>query len=84
MSSNITKLTEFVSHSALNGGESINRLSMLHILGNIPGSTLSVKYKLRGPISTTSAACATGLASIGDAYNWILNNDADFAIAGGV
>lgn len=56
---------------------------MLHILANIPGSTLAVKYKFRGPMSTTSVACATGLASIGDAYNWIAMGDADYAIAGG-
>lgn len=57
---------------------------MLHILANIPGATLSVKYKIKGPMSTTSVACATGLASIGDAYKWIVDGDAEYAIAGGV
>ena len=53
MSSSMSKITEFISAAATQGPEMINRLSMLHILSNIPGSTLAVKYRLKGPISTT-------------------------------
>ena len=61
----------------------INRLSMLHILSNVPAGTLNVKYQFYGPSMTVSTACASGLSSIVEAFKWIKLNDADLVLAGG-
>lgn len=45
---------------------------------------MGVKYKVKGPMGCSSVACATGLAAIGEAYGWVRNGDAEYAIAGGV
>lgn len=84
MSSNITKLTEFLEEANTKGPELINRLTMMHILSNIPAATVSVKYGLQGPSGSSSTACATGLTSVIEAYKWIRDGDAESAIAGGV
>lgn len=84
MSSNTTKLTEFVEEAAHGGYQKINRLSMMHILSNIPTATLSIKYGTKGPTLSLSTACATGLSSIGEAYKWIKYGEAKNALAGGV
>jgi 3-oxoacyl-[acyl-carrier-protein] synthase II len=51
--------------------ENINRLSMFHILSNIPAATITTKYQIKGPSGTASTACATGLNAVGDGYRWI-------------
>jgi 3-oxoacyl-[acyl-carrier-protein] synthase II len=71
MSSSMSRLTECIGEAAVNGFDRINRLTMLHILSNIPTATLTIKYGLKGPSGSVSTACATGLSSVGDAYKWI-------------
>jgi 3-oxoacyl-[acyl-carrier-protein] synthase II len=71
MSSNMTKLTEYLEEASTSGYEKINRLTMMHILANIPAATINVKYGLKGPSRFISTACATGLSAIGEAYKWI-------------
>ena len=44
---------------------------------------ISIKYGLRGPNYSVSAACASSGASLGDAFNMIRLGKADVAIAGG-
>jgi 3-oxoacyl-[acyl-carrier-protein] synthase II len=40
-------------------------------------------FKIKGPISTISTACAAGTNSIGRAFDFISSNKADYMIAGG-
>lgn len=74
MSSNISKLHEFSMESIASNYVNVNRLSMLHILSNVPAGTLNVKYQFHGPSLTVSTACASGLSSIVEAYKWIKLN----------
>jgi 3-oxoacyl-[acyl-carrier-protein] synthase II len=67
----MTKLTEYLEEASTSGYEKINRLTMMHILANIPAATINVKYGLKGPSGCISTACATGLSAIGEAYKWI-------------
>lgn len=71
MSSNTTRLTEILEEVAANGYDKINRLTMMHILSNIPAATVTVRYGLQGPSSCVSTACATGLSAVVEAYKWI-------------
>lgn len=46
--------------------------------------SIAKKFKLKGPVSSISTACASGTNSIGRAFDLIENGRADVMIAGGV
>ena len=52
------------------------------VLPNLAAGHLSQLHSLRGPISTPSTACTTGLHAIGDAARLVALNDADIMLAG--
>ena len=56
---------------------------MLQVLGNMPTSNVSIKYKLKGPSGTACTACATGASAIGDSYRQIQLGKASIMVAGG-
>jgi hypothetical protein len=47
MSSSLSKLTEFVLEAGKKSFNSLNRLTILHILNNMPSSNVSIKYNLK-------------------------------------
>lgn len=46
MSSNITKMTDILLDAGQKGFEKLNRMTILHILANMPAANVSIKYKL--------------------------------------
>lgn len=64
-----------------------NRISPFFIPGvitNLAAGQVSIEYGLKGPNFAITSACATGVHSIGEAYNYIRYGRADFMLAGGV
>ena len=53
------------------------------VLSNMPAGQVSIRHRLCGPIHSNSTACAAGLNSIGDAYNFIKYGFANSMLAGG-
>ena len=45
---------------------------------------IAKKFKIRGPVSAVSSACASGTNSIGRAFDLVENGKADIMIAGGI
>jgi 3-oxoacyl-[acyl-carrier-protein] synthase II len=44
---------------------------------------VSIKHRLKGPLSAPSVACSTGANAIGDAFRILQRGDADIMLAGG-
>lgn len=49
MSSNVTKLTDILLDAGHKGFEKLNRMTILHVLSNMPSANVALKYNLKGP-----------------------------------
>lgn len=64
-----------------------NRISPFFIPGvitNLAAGQVSIEHGLKGPNFAITSACATGVHSIGEAFNYIRYGRAEFMLAGGV
>ncbi|KAK7195969.1 3-oxoacyl-acyl carrier protein synthase ii [Novymonas esmeraldas] len=52
------------------------------ILGNMAAGSTAIHHKLRGPIGSSVAACATGAHCIGEAAAWVRDGRADVMVCG--
>jgi 3-oxoacyl-[acyl-carrier-protein] synthase II len=58
-------------------------LTVLCAMNNAPAAHLSIRFGLRGPNLTYSAACASSALAIGEAFHAIRNGRIECALAGG-
>lgn len=73
----------FGNSEKMGGFKRISPYFITRALINMAGGNISIRYKTSGPNHCVSTACATGVHSIGDAYNFIKYGKADVMICGG-
>lgn len=64
------------------GPKALNPFFVSKLLINMAACMVSIKFGLKGPLSSLSIACSTGTNAIGDAFRIIQRGDADIMIAG--
>jgi 3-oxoacyl-[acyl-carrier-protein] synthase II len=61
----------------------LNPLYAPMIIPNMAGATVAMQFRVRGPNTTVTTACAASTQTIGDATRMIQRGDADVMLAGG-
>ncbi len=64
-------------------GPRFNPFLMTKLIPNMASGFISIKYGLRGPNFTTTAACASSNLALSEAFNYIRLNKADMIVVGG-
>jgi 3-oxoacyl-[acyl-carrier-protein] synthase II len=60
----------------------VHPLFVPKVLGNMAAGNTAIRHRLRGPIGSSVAACATGAHCIGEAAAWIREGRADVMVCG--
>ena len=68
----------------LTGGQKkVGVRSIIRLMPNAPSAYIGILWRLKGRAKNDSTACASGLDSMLDAFNWIKLNKADVVVTGG-
>jgi 3-oxoacyl-[acyl-carrier-protein] synthase II len=65
------------------GLKKVNPATIPALLINMPGCYVAIHNNIRGPVSASVTACATGISGIGEGMRRIVWGDADVMLAGG-
>jgi 3-oxoacyl-[acyl-carrier-protein] synthase II len=65
------------------GVKKVNPAAVPALLINMPGCFVAINFDIRGPVSASVTACATGISGIGEGMRRIVWGDADVMLAGG-
>ena len=65
------------------GPRAVGPLAVSRALINTAACMVSIRHRLKGPLSAPSVACSTGANAVGDAYRILQRGDADIMVAGG-
>ena len=65
------------------GAKRVNPFFIPSVLVNLAGGHIAIKYGFKGANYSVVSACASGVHSIGEAFRYIRDGYADFAVAGG-
>ncbi len=65
------------------GVKKVTPTAIPSLLVNMPGCFIAIQHNLRGPVSASVSACATGISGIGEGMRRIVWGDADVMLVGG-
>jgi 3-oxoacyl-[acyl-carrier-protein] synthase II len=65
------------------GARGVNQTLALQVFGGSAHSNIAIECGFRGPGTTNSNSCASGIVAVGEAMRYIRDNMADVIIAGG-
>ena len=65
------------------GARRVNPFFIPSVLVNLAAGHIAIKYGFKGANYSVVSACASGIHSIGEAYRYIRDGYAEFAVAGG-
>ena len=65
------------------GQRGVNQTLALQVFGGSAHSNIAIEYGFRGPGTTNSNSCASGVIAVGEAMRYIRDGMADVMIAGG-
>lgn len=65
------------------GADKVSPFLIPMMISNMAAAQISIMSGAKGPVSTTTTACAAGSNAIGDAFEIIKRGDAEIMIAGG-
>ena len=65
------------------GPRGVNQTLALQVFGGSAHSNIAIEFGFRGPGTTNSNSCASGLVSVGEAMRYIRDGMADVMVAGG-
>ena len=79
----VSKLYETSVTLNSEGAKRVNPFFIPSVIVNLASGHIAIKYGFKGANYSIVSACATGIHSIGEAFKYIRDGYADFAVAGG-
>lgn len=78
----IAEVAQNLSQDPLKGHKSFSPYFIPKILPNLSSGLLSIRFKLKGPNTCVTTACAAGSHAIADAYGLVKEGRADMMLCG--